>query len=49
MAKAKAKGKMIVEKGSGERYKSKASMKRHEAKESPAMERREHAKKGKKK
>jgi len=45
MAKAKTKGKMIVEKGSGEKYKSKASMKRHEAKESPAMERKEHSKK----
>lgn len=33
---------MIKEKGSGEVYKSKAAMKKHEAKESPAMERKEH-------
>lgn len=38
----KAKGGAVVEKGSGEVYKSKAAMKRHEAKESPAMERAEH-------
>lgn len=43
-----AKKKMIIEKGSGEKYKSKASMKKHEAKESKAFEKKEHAKKGKK-
>ena len=32
----------IKEKGTGEVYKSKAAMKKHEAKESPAMERKEH-------
>lgn len=34
-------GKMIKEYGGKEMYKSKAAMKRHEAKESPAMERKE--------
>jgi len=36
----------IVEKGSGEVYKSKAAMKRHEAEESPAKERAEHKQEG---
>jgi hypothetical protein len=35
-------GAVIKEKGTGEVYKSKATMKKHEAKESPAMERKEH-------
>lgn len=33
---------MIKEKGTGEVYKSKKAMKAHEAKETPAMERKEH-------
>jgi len=34
----------VVEKGTGEVYASKAAQKRHEAKESPAYERKEHRK-----
>ena len=41
----KAKG-GIMEKGSGERYASKAAMMKHEAKETPAMEKAEHKKRG---
>jgi len=40
------KGKMIKEAGSGEMYASKAAMKKHEAKESPAMEKAEHKRGG---
>lgn len=39
--------KKIVEKKTGERYASKAAMKKHEAKESPAKQRAELKKKGK--
>jgi len=35
------KGGAVAEYGGKEKYKSKAAMKRHEAKESPAMERKE--------
>lgn len=38
--------KMIKEAGSGEMYASKAAMKKHEAKESPAMEKAEHKMRG---
>jgi hypothetical protein len=41
-----AKKKMIKEAGSGEMYASKAAMKKHEAKESPAMEKAEHKMRG---
>jgi hypothetical protein len=41
-----AKKKMIKEAGSGEMYASKAAMKKHEAKESPAMEKAEHKRGG---
>ena len=40
------KGKMIKEAGSGEMYASKAAMKKHEAAESPAMEKAEHKRGG---
>lgn len=40
-----AKKKMIVEKKTGEKYASKAAMKKHEAKESPAKQRAELKKK----
>ena len=40
------KKKMIKEAGSGEMYASKAAMKKHEAKESPAMEKAEHKRGG---
>lgn len=43
-----AKKKMIVERGTGEKYASKAAMKKHEARESKQQEMREHKKKGKK-
>jgi hypothetical protein len=41
------KKKPVVEKKTGERYASKAAMKKHEAKESPAKQRSELKKKGK--
>ena len=41
----KAKG-GVMEKSSGEKYMSKAAMKRHEAKETPSMEKAEHKKHG---
>jgi hypothetical protein len=44
-ARKKAKG-GIMEKSSGEKYASKAAMKKHEAKESPAMEKAESKKRG---
>jgi hypothetical protein len=43
---AKKKHGGVMEKSSGEKYASKAAMKRHEAKETPSMEKAEHKKRG---